>query len=143
MPPDPFGDCLFPKKSVRMLGKTRDCPLSFNAWVVYSFLWWKRRYDEGVTAKTIARFTGLHRSSTVMRALERLQELHLATKQGRRWRALPQPVEPTGEIKHYKMGEWVQIVPGPPPLKPWFASKKKQPKYKHAPTWGLYQGNRI
>ena len=121
-----------------MLGKTRDCPLSFFPWVVYSFLWWKRRYDDGVTAKTIARFTGLDRSKTVRRALERLQELHLATKQGSLWRALPQPVEPTGEVEHHKMGEWVQIVPSPPPLNPWFARKKKQPKYKHAPTWALY-----
>jgi len=41
-----------------MLGKTRDCPLGLYAWVVYSFLWWKRRYEEGVTAKAIAKFTG-------------------------------------------------------------------------------------
>lgn len=58
MLPDPFGECFFPKKSVRMLGKTRDCPLGLYAWVVYSFLWWKRRYEEGVTAKAIAKFTG-------------------------------------------------------------------------------------
>lgn len=138
MLPDPFGECFFPKKSVRMLGKTRDCPLGFHAWVVYSFLWWKRRYDEGVTAKTIAKFTGLDRTSAVRRALHELRQLRLASNTGRLWRALQQPVEPTGEIKHYKIGELVQIVPGPPPLKPWFASKKKQPKYKHAPTWGLY-----
>jgi hypothetical protein len=138
MLPDPFGECFFPKKSVRMLGKTRECPLAFHAWVVYSFLWWKRRYEEAVTAKKIATFTGLQRSSTVKRALQELQQLRLATKQGGRWQALPQPAEPNGEIKHHKMGEWVQIVPGPPPLKPWFASKKKPPKYKHAPTWGLY-----
>jgi hypothetical protein len=138
MLPDPFGECFFPTKSVRMLGKTRDCPLGFHAWVVYSFLWWKRRYQEGVTAKEIAKFTGLQRSSTVKRALHELQELRLATSQGGRWKALSQPVEPTDEVKHHKMGEWVQIVPGPQPLKPWFASKKKPPKYKHAPTWGLY-----
>ena len=121
-----------------MLGKTKDCPLSFVSWLVYSFLWWKRRYDKVVTAKDIAQFTGLDRSKTVKRALERLQELHLAKKEGRRWQALPQPVEPTGEVKHYTMGELIQIVPGPQPLKPWFASKKEKPKYKNSPTWALY-----
>lgn len=129
MLPDPFGECFLPKKSVRMLGKTRDCPLRFHAWVVYSYLWWKRRYEEGVTAKRIAKFTGLDRTSAVKRALQRLQELCLVTKHGQRWRALPQPVEPTD-----KMNEPAQVAP----LKPWFASKKKSAKYKHAPTWGLY-----
>lgn len=138
MLPDPFGECFFPKKSVRMLGKTKDCPLDFHAWVVYSFLWWKRRYEEGVTAKKIADFTGLQRSSTVRRALTRLQELGLATRRGGRWHALPQPVEPVNEVKHYKAGEWVHIVPGPQPSKPWFARKKKPSKAKHDPTWGLY-----
>ena len=138
MLPDQFGECFFPKKSVRMLGKTRHCPLSFLPWVVYSFLWWKRRYDEGVTAKTIAKFTRLDRSKTVKRVLLQLQELGLVTKQGQRWRALPQPVEPTGEVKHYTIGELVQIVPGPQPLNPWFARKKKSSKFKHAPSWALY-----
>ncbi len=138
MLPDPFGDSFFTKKSLRMLGKTRYCPLSFFPWVVYSFLWWKRRYQKDVTATDIAEFTGLDRSKTVRRALQRLQELQLATKQGQGWRALPQPVEPSGEVKHYTMGELVQIVPGPQPLKPWFASKKKKPMYKHTPTWALY-----
>jgi hypothetical protein len=85
MLPDPFGECFFPKKSVRMLGKTAACPLRFNAWVVYSYLWWKCRYKEGVTAKKIAAFTGLQRSSTVKRALAQLQQLRLAVKQGGRW----------------------------------------------------------
>jgi len=100
MLPDPLAECFFPKKSVRMLGKTKDCPLSFIPWVVYSYLWWKRRYEEGVTAKTIAKFTGLDRSKTVMRALAQLQQLRLATRRGGRWHALPQPVEPSGEVKH-------------------------------------------
>ena len=140
MLPDPIGDQFLRKKSVRMLGKTRDCPLTFYPWVVYSFLWWMRRYQEGVTAQAIATFTGLDRSKTVSRALQRLQELGLAAKQGRLWRALPQPVEPiqpTGEPTVHKMGEWRLFTP-PQPSKPWFARKKKNPKYKHAPSWGLY-----
>lgn len=135
---DPFSECFFPKKSVRMLGKTKHCPLRFTPWVVYSYLWWKRRYEEGVTAKNIAKFTGLDRSKTVKRALAQLQELGLATRQGGRWHALPQPVEPANEVKHHKAGEWVHVLPGPQPSKPWFARKKKPAKSKHAPTWGLH-----
>jgi len=108
--------------------------------VVFSFLWWKRRYDEGVTAQAIAEFTGLDRTSAVKRALARLQELRLATKQGRLWRALPQPIDPippTGEATIHKMGEWRFFTP-PQTSKPWFASKKKKPKHKHPPSWALY-----
>lgn len=140
MAADPFGECFARKKSVRMLAKTRNCPLIFNAWVVYSFLMWKRRYEEDVSATDIADFTGLDRTSAVKRALNQLQSLGLATQHGRLWRGLSQPIEPvpsTGETDLHKMGEWRLFTP-PQPYRPWFASKKKNPKFKHAPSWALY-----
>jgi len=34
------------------------------------------------------------------------------------------------------MGEWVQIVPGPQSVNPWFARRSKQ--FRHLPSWALH-----
>jgi hypothetical protein len=97
------------KKRLWFVTLKADCPLGFAERLVLSSLVSKARHGKSVTARRIAKVTGLHRGSSVSPALAALQRHRLAEKTTEGWRALP----PSGEAAQ------------------WFVSRKGKSEHWH------------
>jgi hypothetical protein len=90
------------KRLTRILNRTVQNPLSFNALVVCSCLVERAAHGKGANQRQIHRATGLHESTAIPSALQTLQRHGLVVKSGKYWRALGPAGETTGWFKNCK-----------------------------------------
>lgn len=81
------------KRLTRIINRTAQNPLPFNALLVYSCLVQRATHGKGASSRQLRRATGLHASTAIPAALQRLARFSLVVKKGKYWTAL----EPAGE----------------------------------------------
>jgi hypothetical protein len=81
------------KRLTRIVNRTAQNPLPFNALLVYSCLVLRATHGKGASNHQLRMATGLHESTAIPAALQRLARCGLVVKKGKYWLAL----EPVGE----------------------------------------------